>query len=233
MVDKNPYEKDEEVNVPDFGDSEDKGTDPIFNMDTTGLSSETDSYSVEEEAESSSKTAIIVLIVFLVLFLVGAVSGWIFGISKSNEVSTITEEYTAYKEKTQKQITDLETQVSTLQAKVTELESNTSSNSTEGGSTSSGTGTKTEANTYYSMKADVKVRTGAGTSYEIANYDKLPNEIKDIVLYDAASKTITTKAAKFPIYETKEDSSKNLWGRIADNAWVCLKYQGEDWGTKQ
>ena len=74
---------------------------------------------------------------------------------------------------------------------------------------------------------------GAGTGYEIANYDKLPNDIKDLVLYDAASKTITTKAGKFPVYETKEDTSKNLWGRIADNAWVCLKYQGEDWGTKQ
>ena len=87
MVDKNPYENDD-VDVPNFGETEEKGADPIFNMDTTSVTPETDAYTTEEEAESSSKVAIVVLIVFLVLFLVGTISGWLFGISKSNEVNT-------------------------------------------------------------------------------------------------------------------------------------------------
>lgn len=221
MVDKNPYEKDE-VDVPDFGETEEKANDPIFNMDTTSVIPETDSFNVEEEAESSSKTAIIVLIVFLVLFLVGAISGWLFGISKSGEVSRVLQEYDAYKVKTQKQITDLETQISTLKL---EIEQNSIS---EGDSTPSGTGEKTDSNTFYLMEDGVKVRTGAGTSFDVVNYDKLPNDIKDLVVYDKASKSVTTKKAKFPVLETKKDSSNQTWGRIADNAWVCLEF-----GTKQ
>ena len=221
MIDKNPYENDD-VNVPNFGETEEKGSDPIFNMDTTSVTPDTDAFSVEEEAESSSKAAIIVLIVFLVIFLVGAVAGLLFGISKNSEVARVTEEFDAYKIKAQKQITDLETQVSTLQ-----LENEQNNNSSEG--TTSGTGEKTEANTYYSITDGVKVRTGAGTGFDIVNYDKLPNEIKDIVLYDKASGSVTTKSAKFPVYETK-DGDGHTWGRIADGAWVCID---KDLATKQ
>ena len=225
IIDKNPYEKDD-VEVPNFGDQNTGGGDPIFNMDTTSVSRETESFDIEEEAESSSKVAIVVLVVFLVLFLIGSVTGWIFGISKSKEVTSITEEYDAYKVKTKKQITDLEAQVSTLkllveQAKPVESE-------TGDGTTSSGEGTKTEANTFYLMEDGVAVRTGAGTSFDVVNYDKLPNDIKDLVFYDKDSKKVTTRKVKFQILETKNDSSNTTWGKICDGAWVCLKY-----GTKQ
>lgn len=229
MIDKNPYEKDD-VNVPNFGDAGDKENEPIFNMDTTSVMPETDTLNIEEEAESSSKVAIVVLIILLVLFLVGAVAGLLFGFSKSKEVSTVMEEYDAYKVKTQKQINDLETQVSTLTAENAELKS--SSSTSTGDSNSSGTSTQTTANTYYLMDADIKVRTGAGTSYDVVNYDKLPSDIKDLVIYNKDTKAVTTKKAKFPVYETKQEGN-NLWGRIADNAWVCIKYGNEEWGKKQ
>lgn len=222
MVDKNPYEKDD-VNVPNFGDAEDKGNEPIFNMDTTSVVPETDSFDIEEEAESSSKAAIIVLVVFLVLFLVGAVSGWLFGISKSREVTKAYEEYDAYKAKTQKQITDLETQVSTLQAQIAQNSSSSSESS------SSEPGEKTEANTYYLMDQGISVRNSAGST-EFADYSKLPNDIKDLVFQDG--KKITTRNVKFPVSETKEVGG-NIWGKIADNAWVCIKYGSEEWGKKQ
>lgn len=222
MVDKNPYEKDE-VNVPNFGETEEKGSEPIFNMDTTSVIPETDAFSVEEEAESSSKTAIIVLIVFLVIFLVGAVAGLLFGISKNSEVARVKEEYDAYKVKTQKQITEYETQISTLQLELEQSKSNSNEGSADG------TGEKTEANTYYKITDGVKVRTGAGTSFSIVDYDKLPADIKDLVLYDKASKSVTTKSAKFPVYETKE-ADGHTWGRIADGAWACID---KDLATKQ
>ena len=225
MVDKNPYENDE-VNVPNFGETEEKGVDPIFNMDTTNVTSETDSYDAEEEAESSSKLAIIILIVFLVLFLAGAVAGLLYGFSKAKEVNTIKEESTAMQAKYEAQINELNTKVSELevaleQAKTTPPESTSS----EGGSSSQTTTSTAIAK--YSMQDGVSVRTGAGTNYGIVNYDKLPNDVKDLVVYDQATKAVTTRNKVFPIYETKQNGTQN-WGRIADNAWICI-----DYGTKQ
>lgn len=228
MVDKNPYENDD-VEVPNFGEAEEKGAEPIFNMDTTGITPETDAYTTEEEAESSSKVAIVVLIVFLVLFLVGTISGWLFGISKSNEVNTIKEESSALEVKLNKQITDLQTKVTTLEAELAAAKT-TDTTTTDGGETQSGN-SNTTAIAKYSMQDGVSVRTGAGTNFDLANYDKLPGDVKDLVVYDKDKdgkiKSLTTKNVVFSIYETKTNGSQN-WGRIADNAWICL-----DYGTKQ
>ena len=221
MVDKNPYENDD-VEVPNFGETEEKGADPIFNMDTTGVVPETDAYTTEEEAESSSKVAIVVLIVFLVLFLVGTISGWLFGISKSNEVNTVKEEASTIEKKLNEEITSLQTQVSTLTA---ELEAAKAATTTTTDSGSTQPGTSTPANTYYLMEDGVSVRPSAGSTDSYADYSKLPDDIKNIVYQDG--KKVTTRAAKFPVYETKEVGGKS-WGKVADNAWVCL-----DYGTKQ
>lgn len=233
MIDKNPYEKDDDVNVPNFGESQDKGNDPIFNMDTTSISPETDSFSIEEEAESTSKVAIIVLVVFMVLFLVGAISGWLFGITKSGEVTRVKEELDQYKITAQKQITDLETQLSTVTLERDTLkaqQATTNTTDTTGdntGTNATGPGTKTEVNTYYLMDEGVGVRTGAGTSNAYVDYNKLPQDIQNLVYYDKEGKKVTTRAAKFPVYEIKQAGNQN-WGRIADNAWVCI-----DYGKKQ
>lgn len=221
MIDKNPYEKDD-VNVPNFTNQETNGDGPIFNMDTTSITTQTDSFDPMEEAESSSKTAIIVLVAFLILFVIGSITGWIFGITKSKEAANVQEEFDTYKVTSQKQITDLESQVSALQL---EIEANKNNNTSSEGSTSTDPGTKTEANTYYLMEESVSVRPSAGATDSYADYSKLPDDIKNIVYQDGSK--VTTRAAKFPVYETKTVGSTN-WGRIADNAWVCI-----DYGTKQ
>lgn len=233
MIDKNPYEKDD-VNVPDFTNQETNGDGPIFNMDTTSITTQTDSFDPMEEAESSSKTAIIVLVAFLILFVVGSITGWIFGITKSKEAANVQEEFDTYKVTSQKQITDLESQVSALQLEIEENKNNSNNDNTSSeGSTSTGTGTATEANTYYLMEEGVTVRTGAGTANSAVDYSKLPDDIKNIVNNvvdkdNTKNNTVTTRNAKFPVYETKQDSEGLTWGRIADGAWVCLKF-----GTKQ
>ena len=227
MVDKNPYENDD-VDVPNFGETEEKGADPIFNMDTTSVTPETDAYTTEEEAESSSKVAIVVLIVFLVLFLVGTISGWLYGISKANDVNTIKEEASALEVKLNKQITDLQTKVSTLEAELAQAKAASTTTTTDGsGNTQTSGNSNTTAIAKYSMQDGVLVRTGAGANFEFVNYDKLPNDVKDLVVHDTATKAVTTRNKVFPVYETKTNGSQN-WGRIADNAWICL-----DYGTKQ
>ena len=229
MVDKNPYENDD-VEVPNFGEVEEKGADPIFNMDTTGVVPETDAYTTEEEAESSSKVAIVVLIVFLVLFLVGTISGWIFGITKSNEVNTIKEEASALSVKLNSQITELNTKVASLEAELPPAKSSGSSTTTtptDSGNTQTPSNSNTTAIAKYSMQDGVSVRTGAGSTFGYVSYDKLPNDVKDYVVYDKATGAVTTRNTVIPIYETKTNGSQN-WGRIADNAWICL-----DYGTKQ
>ena len=230
MIDKNPYEKDD-VDVPNFGEPQERQNDPIFNMDTTSISPETDSFSIEEEAESSSKTAIIVLVVFLVLFLIGSISGWLFGLSKSGEVSRVQEDFDSYKMSAESKYNSLQEEYSVLAAELEQLKAQQTV-STEtgetGGTTSIGEGTKVEAGTYYLMEEGIGVRTGAGTSNAYVDYTKLPKDIQDLVYYDKEGKKVTTRPVKFPVYETKTDSESQTWGRIADNAWVCLKY-----GTKQ
>ena len=98
----------------------------------------------------------------------------------------------------------------------------------DNGNTQTSGNSNTTAIATYLMIEGVSVRPSAGaTGDSFADYNKLPVDIKNIVYQDG--KKVTTRAAKFPVYETKEVGGKN-WGRIADNAWVCID---ADLATKQ
>lgn len=224
-IDKNPYEKENEVNIPNFGDADSSGTNPIFNMDTTGITQETGSFDLEEEAESSSKTAVIVLIIFLILFLIGSVTGWIFGLSKSREASSVLEEFNAYKVKTQSQITQLENENASLksQANTTPEENTDGSSTTTDSSSENNQSTASTSGTIYTIKAQggLNVRSSAGgTSY--ADFSKLKDSVKNIVSNDGGSISLP-EGTKVTVTSTK-DVNGQTWGQIDDAAWICLVY---------
>ena len=223
-IDKNPYEKENEVNIPNFGDVDSSGTNPIFNMDTTGITQETGSFDLEEEAESSSKTAVIVLIIFLILFLIGSVTGWIFGLSKSREASSVLEEFNAYKVKTQSQITQLENENASLKSQGVSTEGNADgSGNTTDSSSENNQSTASTSGAVYTIKAQggLNVRSSAGgTSY--ADFSKLKDSVKNIVSNDGGSVSIP-EGTKVTVTSTK-DVNGQTWGQIDDAAWICLVY---------
>ena len=228
MVDKNPYEKDD-VNVPDFTNQETNGDGPIFDMDTTSISTQTDPFDPIEEAESSSKTAIVVLIAFLILFVIGSITGWIFGITKSKEAANIKEEFDSYKITAQKQISDLETQVSTLEASIqTPTVTPESTTTTEGESS-----TTTTSGTLYKVVSTtgLSVRPAAGKTDAYAAYDKLKADVQKKVSNNGTSVSIAN-GTEIGILSTQTVGSQ-VWGQIDDNAWICLKDGNDELATKK
>lgn len=228
MFEKNPYENEDE-----FEEKEDEGIDmSAFNL-ADNNSNENDFEFDEEEDEEYEETkpnyrgVVILGIVLIVVLLIVAIAGWIFGVSKNNAYTKLMSEYVAIETKltdANKNLEDLQNEYNTLKAAL--------ENKEDEGTSSDGEGEAAAADTYYVMQADVAVRKGAGTSYDFVNFDKLPAEIQDAV-YSNESEVRTRESAKVPVYETKKDSDSNLWGRIADGAWVCLTYQGQNWGTKK
>lgn len=233
MVTKNPYENG--VDIPEFVDKKDDDIDmSIFKMADTNtgtnhfdIDDEDDDYDDEPRRKLSSKGLSIVCGVAMILLLIAAISGWIFGVSKNNSLTKLQSEYTTLETKfkdTDATITSLQNQVTLLN---TELEKYKSSSNNNGGKTE-----EEQPNTKYKMEADISVRKSAG-SKEYADFSKLPDAVADELYNNDELKTLTTRdGAILPVYETKTVDG-NTWGRIADNAWVCLVYQGETWGTKQ
>lgn len=231
MATKNPYENG--VDIPDFVERKTDDIDmSVFKMaesdNTTNIDMdyEDEEYDDEPRKKLSSKGLLVICAVVMVLLLIAAVSGWIFGISKSNSLAKLQNEYTTLQTKfndTDAQITSLQNQVTLLN---TELEKYKTSNNTSSGNK------EEQPNTKYKMEADISVRKSAG-SKEYADFSKLPDAVADELYNNEELKTLTTRdGAILPVYETKTVDG-NTWGRIADNAWVCLVYQGETWGTKQ
>lgn len=233
MATKNPYENG--VDIPDFIERKDDDIDmSVFKM--AEGNTDTNSFNIEDDEDEyddrprrklSSKGLLVICAVVMVLLLIAAVSGWIFGISKNNSLTKLKAEYTTLETKfkdTDATIISLQNQVTLLNTEIEKYKS--SSNS------SSGETKEDEPNTKYKMVADVSVRKSAG-SKEYATFSKLPDAVADELYYNEELKTLTTREnAILPVYETKTVDG-NTWGRIADNAWVCIVYQGETWGTKQ
>ena len=230
MFDKNPYETEEE----NLEEREDDGVDmSAFNLADNNSNDDEFEYDEEEtERKLNYRSIVVIGAVLIVILLIAAIAGWIFGISKSNSLNKLKTEYTTVETKlteANKNLEALQNDYNVLQAEFQKAEADKQNEET---TSSEGSGEAVKADTYYVMKGDVAVRKGAGTSNDFANFDKLPAEIQDVV-YSNEGEVRTRDDAKVPVYETKKDSASNVWGRIADNAWVCLTYQGEAWGTQK
>jgi len=222
MTNRNPYEKG--VDIPDFVESRDDNIDmSLFKMDPDQEDEYEDDEEYEEPRRLSGKGIMIIEGVIIAILLVAAIAGWVFGISKSKQITTLTQEKEAAVEK-----------YNTLESKVTSLETENASLLQENETLKASQQTLAKGEYQeYKFKIAVRVRQSGSSKSNIASYSKMSSEAKEFVNVDGDTVTVKTGVA-VKIYETKTDTDGMTWGRIDDNAWVCLvDSDGETYATKQ
>ena len=230
MTNRNPYENG--VDIPDFVEKNDDIDMSVFRMDTDeeprskfDIEDDDDDDEYEDEPRRlSGKGSTIIVGILAVVFLIAAVAGWIFGISKNNAYKKIEADY----QTVTKQLTEANNNVSNLQAQISQL--NDQITALQNAQTQSSSSDKT-GGTPYKMVVGVKVRTGAGTKYSCVSEDKVSDDVAEMCDFNGDVTTIR-EGSIVSVYEAKtEDGS--TWGRIDDGAWVCLSGDGETYAVKQ
>lgn len=229
MTNRNPYENG--VDIPDFVEKNDESIDmSVFRMDTEespksqyDFDDEDDEY--ENEPNRNPKAPVLVIAILAVVFLIAAIAGWIFGISKNNAYKKIEADYQTLSS----QLTEEKNKASNLEAQISQLntqiealtKSNESSSSDESGDYAK-----------YEMLVGVKVRTGAGTKYQCVSEKKVSDEVAEMCDFNEDITTIR-EGSVVKVYETKVEANAT-WGRIDTEAWVCLKAEdGEAYASKK
>lgn len=227
MTNRNPYENG--VDIPDFIEKNDDIDMSVFRMDTEESSKsdfdiEDDDDEFEEEPRRNPKSSVLIIGILAIVFLIVAVAGWIFGISKSNAYKKIEADYQTLSS----QLTEANNKVSNLEAQISQLNTQIENMADKSSSSDSDKGDYTK----YVLKVGVKVRTGAGIKYQCVSEKKVSDEVRELCDFNDDVTTIR-EGSVVKVYETKEDNSQT-WGRIDDGAWICLKAEdGEAYATKK
>ena len=237
MNERNPYESDDTVDIPDFSSikvNDDDIDRSVFKMndDTTTTSYEVpeeDEYYDDEDEEVSyrkvKKSGIIMMAAIMVILLILAVFGVVWGLGKNKAYSTLKSEYDAYVSKA----TATETE---LNNKITELQNQINNSGSNSGSTD-GSGTSTETYKVSSAVDTINIRSQATSSSDRVKYDDLSSAVQSSVHKNDEGYAYVETNGTFTVYETANDSSGNTWARIDTNAWVCVINGGTTWASKQ
>ncbi len=226
MNERNPYESDDTVDIPDFSSikvNDDDIDRSVFKMNDDIPSCnepefDDDYYDDEEDEGRSINKTNVIMIAIMVVLLILAVFGMFWGISKNKAYTTLKTEYDAYVTKAQTTETELNNKIIELQNQIN------SANTT--------TTVPTGESATYKMTATVRIRTGAGTSNAQTKFADLSDDVKKVASDDDGVAFMATGTV-FTASESKEDSDKNVWVKLADNAWVCVKFGDATWATKQ
>ena len=226
MNERNPYESDDTVDIPDFSSikvNDDDIDRSVFKMNDDIPSCnepefDDDYYDEEEDEGRSINKTNVIMIAIMVVLLILAVFGMFWGISKNKAYTTLKTEYDAYVTKAQNTETELNNKIIELQNQIN------SANTT--------TTVPTGESATYKMTATVRIRTGAGTSNAQTKFADLSDDVKKVASDDGGV-AFMAAGTVFTASESKEDSDKNVWVKLADNAWVCVKFGDATWATKQ
>lgn len=226
MNERNPYESDDTVDIPDFSSikvNDDDIDRSVFKMNDDIPSCnepefDDDYYDDEEDEGRSINKTNVIMIAIMVVLLILAVFGMFWGISKNKAYTTLKTEYDAYVTKAQNTETELNNKIIELQNQIN------SANTT--------TTVPTGESATYKMTATVRIRTGAGTSNAQTKFADLSDDVKKVASDDGGV-AFMAAGTVFTVGESKEDSDKNVWVKLADNAWVCVKFGDATWATKQ
>lgn len=225
MNERNPYENDDTVDIPDFSSikvNDDDIDRSVFKMNDDVPSYDDpeydeEEYEDEEEGRSINKSNVIMIAIMVVLLIL-AVFGMFWGISKNKAYTTLKTEYDAYVTKAQNTETELNNKIIELQNQIS--------------SANTATTVPTGESATYKMTATVRIRTGAGTSNAQTKFADLSDDVKKVASDDDGV-AFMAAGTVFTASESKEDSDKNVWVKLADNAWVCVKFGDATWATKQ
>lgn len=228
MTDKNPYENQDSVDIEDFAaeaEEEKKKKHSFFNIDD-----EDEDESLEEDEEEEEervpeyrrvrKEIIIVSCCLIVLLLVLSIVSLIYGFSKNKNYNNLKADYEAYVSKTAASETALNNQIADLKKQVEEL----TKKDPAVVDPVNGSSYKIVAT------AGINVRNAVASS-TFANYDLLPDNVKTLCANNGGS--VTIEGGKVVTVLETANNGSDVWGRIADNAWICLKNGDEDWAVKQ
>ena len=222
MTEKNPYENQETVDIPSFSSSNDDEIDQsIFKMEDEEF--DEDDYEDEPAYRQVKRPVIIVTIVLIAVLLGLSIFGLVSAASKKKAYNQLKEEYDAYVTRAAANESSLNAQIANLQAQLAQ----TSVTPIDGSGDKGGS-------VIYKIAVDngLSVRKGPSTSESYADYSKLPDDVRELCDDNGESGVFITNGAKVKVLETKTDSTM-IWGRIAENAWICLKNGSEDYCVKQ
>lgn len=201
MTDKNPYEKQDSIEIPQFSNKKDDSIDiSLFKTNEEVEESEFDDDDYEDYEESGNKKIwIIVGAVIGLILVVGIIFSIIFATNKAKEYDAIYNEYQAYVTQSTKKEADYKQSISDLQKEVEELKAEL-----EGQKQQNKNGTEYRC----TQEDNVNVRKEASTTSEKVG----------LVTYNEI----------VVVYETKIQSGYT-WGRI-DSGWVVIKDNaGNSW----
>lgn len=224
MNERNPYENDDTVDIPDFSSikvNDDDIDRSVFKMNDNVPSYDEPEYDEEEYEEEEGRSinkSNVIMIAIMVVLLILAVFGMFWGISKNKAYTILKTEYDAYVTKAQNTETELNNKIIELQNQIS--------------SANTATTVPTGESATYKMTATVRVRTGAGTSNAQTKFADLSDDVKKVASDDGGV-AFMAAGTVFTASESKEDSDKNVWVKLADNAWVCVKFGDATWATKQ
>lgn len=240
MNERNPYESDDTVDIPDFSSikvNDDDIDRSVFKMndDTTTTSyeeyEEDDDEEYEDDDEVSyrkvKKSGIIMMAAIMVILLILSIFGVVWGISKNKAYSTLKSEYDAY-------VSKATATESELNNKITELQNQINNSGSNSGSTD-GSGTSTKTSTYKVSSAvdTINIRSQATSSSDRVKYDSLSSAVQSAVHKNDEGYAYVETNGTFTVYETATDSDGNTWARIDTNAWVCVVNGGTTWASEQ
>ena len=228
MNEKNPYENDDTVDIPDFSSIKVKDEDIEHSVFKTNNFSSTveendDEYEEEDEDENGShnikKTGLILMMSIIVLLLILSIFGIAWGISKNKAYTALKSEYDEY-------VTKAQTNEKELNDKILELQNQLSNNSNNN--------TEIQGETTYKITATgpVNIRTGAGKSNNQTLFNDLSSKLQEIATKNDEGNALIDPGQKFTALESKEDSDGNTWAKLDDNAWVCINFNGEVLASK-
>ena len=160
----------------------------------------------------------------MAVLLVIAILGLVYGLNKKKAYDSLKTEYDQYISKATATESSLNAQINSLQKQIDDL--------TKGGSTEPVSG-----DNLYKVAATsgLRVRKGPSANTDYADYDKLPEDVKK--LCDAGDGEVYLNyGSTINVLETKTENwseGTRVWGRIADDAWICLKVNDDDYCVKQ
>ena len=211
MTNKNPYESDNTVDIPEFVEDRSSTRSESIDMSIFKLSNddtqEYDEYDEEEYEEvhrsRNSNTLTLIFIILIILLLIAAVAAGLYALKQKKNYAALDAQYQTLVS----EVNDYKTTISTLENEVNQLTDQLNAKKQE----SSGT-------TYEVIENGINFRKGAGTSYDKTTYN---------------GESQAYSGDTFKVSEIVQDSDGNKWAKIADNVYFALEYDGEAYAEKQ
>lgn len=234
MVERNPYETNTPVDVPHFMK---ESAEPkkvanqdvdmsVFKLREDELKNTDEIKAVKKKAKKKAKANSLLGVITIVCVLIAAICLILF-ISSSNKYKSLKSEYDTYKETAESKIDRLNKQVETVTKEFEDYKATTvvveekpeEEKPEKKEEQSSQTPTKTTLKAgEYTINYSIYLRKGAGSNKDIVKFDDLPQQIQWI----AYANSTTVAGSKINVKEIKVVSD-SVWGKLADDVWVCLK----------